>query len=286
MPSKSFSIYHSKGDAIADTDDQLVLEAGRTHIACIEKKGYKSGISAFELFNFTENEAADFTKLFKTISADSKLLSKAYPATRVFINNELSMLVPLSDFNTEIAADYLNVIFGEDPFSKIRCEPLPVEPGVMNVYRVPEELMTTLQHNSTKVTFEHTYSNIVKSIASDISASPSGCIYIRFYNTFIIVTVIRNNKLQIIQSFIYETKEDVLYTLLNISERFELNTEDLSIKISGMIDLGFTLYKDLIAYFKQVEVQNVDKAALLLDIKEHPLHYFTPFFNLYENNSR
>ncbi|HEX8277631.1 MAG TPA: DUF3822 family protein, partial [Segetibacter sp.] len=249
------------------------------HIACIKKKGNKR-ISAFELFNFTENEAADFTSLFKTISADSKLFNKAYSATQVFINNESSMLVPVFNFNTEIAADYLNVIFGEDPFSKVQFEHLPIEPGMMNVFRVPEELTTVLQHNLTQVTFEHTYSNVVKIVASDISAFPSGCIYIQFYNTSIIVTVVKNGKLQIIQSFIYETEEDVIYYLLNLTRLFELNTVDLSIQISGLIDLDLTLYKELIAYFKHVEVQNVNKSALLLDIKEHPLHYFTPFFNL------
>ncbi|HEX8675808.1 MAG TPA: DUF3822 family protein, partial [Segetibacter sp.] len=157
---------------------------------------------------------------------------------------------------------------------------LPIEPGIVNLYRVSEDLMTILLHSLTKVTFHHTYSNIVKLAASNISAFPAECIYIQFYNTFIIVTVIKNGKLQIIQSFIYETTEDVLYNLLNISMRFELNVDDLSIQISGMIDLDFTLYKELIAYFRHVEVQNVNKSGLLLDIKEYPLHYFTPFFNL------
>lgn len=280
MPSKSFSIYNSKEDAVADTDDRLVLEVGKTHIACIKKKGPKRLTSAFELFNFTETEATDFTKLFKIISANSKLLDGAYAVRQVFINSELSMLVPISNFNEEIVANYLNVVFGENLFFNTLCEHLPVYSGMMNVYRVPEELMTILQDNSSQVTFEHTYSNIVKSIASDISASTSGCLFIRFYNNFIIVTVIKNDKLQIIQSFVNETKEDVVYNLLNISERFKLNTDDLTIKISGMIDLDFGLYKDLTTYFRLVEVQDVDKSALLIDIKEYPLHYFTPFFNL------
>ena len=41
MPSKSFSIYSSELDAIADIDDRLVLEVGKTHIACIKKKATK-----------------------------------------------------------------------------------------------------------------------------------------------------------------------------------------------------------------------------------------------------
>ncbi len=280
MSNKSFSIYSSPEGAIADIHDKLLLEVGKTYIACIDTNEHKKTISAFELFSFTENEAADFPKLFSAISSESKLLDKSYPATQVFINNELSLLVPVFKFNTEIAADYLNVIFGEDSFSAMHIDHLPIEPGMMNVYRAPQSLLNFLQLNFKKVTFRHTYSNIIKTIVSDILAYPSECIYIQFYNTFLIVTVAKDEKLQLIQSFMYEAPEDVLYYLLDITERFELNRERLILEISGMIDLHFTLYRNLITYFKNVEVQKVHAPKLLLDIKEFPLHYFTPFFNL------
>lgn len=280
MSNKSFSIYSSKEDVMADIHDRLLLEVGRTHIACIHTNDHKKNVSAFELFNFNENEAADFSKLFTAISSESKLLTKSYPATVVFINNEFSLLVPIFKFNTDIAADYLNVIFGEDSLSAIHFDHLPIEPGMMNAYRVQESLLNFLQNNFTKVTFRHTYSNIIKTIVSDILAYPSECIYIQFYNTFLIATVAKDEKLQLIQSFMYQAPEDVLYHLLNISDRFELNRETVILEISGMIDLHYTLYRDLITYFRHVEVQNVHTSKVLPDIKEYPLHYFTPFFNL------
>lgn len=280
MPNKSFSIYSPDEDTVSDVHDRLLLEVGKNHIACIDTNEHKKTISAFELFNFTENEAADFSKLFEVVFSDSKILTKSYPATVVFINNELSLLIPIFKFNTDIAADYLNVIFGEDFFSAIHFEHLPIEPGMMNAYRVSDTLSDILNNKFTKVSFRHTYSNIVKTIVSDILSYPSECIYIQFYNTFLIVTVAKDEKLQLIQSFIYEAPEDVLYHLLNITERFALNRERLILEISGMIDLHYTLYRDLIAYFRHVEVQNVHTTKLLPDIKEYPLHYFTPFFNL------
>ena len=183
-------------------------------------------------------------------------------------------------FNTDIAVNYLDLIFGEDPFSAIHFDHLPIEPGMMNAYRIQESLLIFFQQNFKKVTFRHTYSNIIKTIVSDILAYPLQCIYIQFYNTFIVVTVAKDEKLQLIQSFKYDTPEDVLYHLLNISERFELDRESVILEISGMIDLHYTLYRDLITYFRHVEVQNVHPEKLALDIKEYPLHYFTPFFNL------
>ena len=280
MSNKSFSIYSPDSGKVSDVHDRLLIEVGKTHVACINTNDHKKSISAFELFHFNENEAADFSKLFARLSAESELLDKSYPATQVFINNESSLLVPVFKFNTEIAADYFNVIFGEDPGSAVHFDHLPIEPGMMNVYRVAENLIGFLQDNFQKVSFRHTYSNIIKTIVSDISAYPAECIYIQFYNTFLIVSVAKDEKLQLIQSFTYQTPEDILYHLLNIAERFELNRERVILEISGMIDLHFTLYRDLITYFKHVEVQNVHTVKLMLDIKEYPLHYFTPFFNL------
>jgi hypothetical protein len=236
MSNKNFSIYSSH-EGITDIHDKLLIEVGKTHIAFIHTNDHKKDISALELFNFNENEAGDFSKLFAVISSDSKLLTKSYPGTVVFINNEYSLLVPVFKFNTEIAADYLDVIFGEDMFSVIHFDHLPIEPGMMNAYRVNESLLNFLQQNFTKLTIRHTYSNIIKTIVSDILAYPSQCIYIQFYNTFLIATVAKDEKLQLIQSFMYQTPDDVLYHLLNLS------------KISA-------------------------------DVRGHPLHYFTPFFNL------
>ena len=278
MPNKSFSIYHPQG-AKTDIADRLVLEVGKTHIAAISQNENKD-ILAFELFSFAEDQTVDFAALFTAVSADSMLINTSYEATEVFINNETSVLVPIFTFDRQIAADYLEIIFGESVSCKTQFEHLPVEPGIINVYRIDEQILTVLQKNLKNVTIKHTRSNIVKKVVSGIFSYPAECIYIQFYNTFIIAAVIKDKNLLIVQSFIYENTEDVLYNLLNMARRFELDSDKLVLKIGGMIDLNFTLYRELITYFRHVEVQNAETSALLPEIKDYPLHYFTPFFNL------
>ena len=279
MPTKSFSIYKSYEEDATHTNNRLVLEVGAAHIACIHQQEDERAFSAFELFTYSQGEATDFKKLFATITADSKLLHKEYSATNIFLNNEFSTLVPLSQFTPEMAAECLDLIFGENPLSNLHFERLTIEPHMINVYRGEAEVSDILNNNLSKVTFSHTYSNIIRTIFSNISAFASDFIYIQFYNTSIIAAVIKNMKLQLIQCFPYETPEDVLYQLLNIAARFELKNNQLTLFISGMIDLHSNLYKELIAYFNKVEVQDTE-LTLLPGIKEYPLHYFTPFFNL------
>jgi hypothetical protein len=279
MPNKSFSIYDPKAGNATELNESLILEVGERHIACISKNKNKL-TTAFELFDYTENEAADFSGLFEIIAADSTVINQSYKTAEVFINNELSVLTPILNFNPEIAADYLTVMFGEDAGSKIQFEQLPAEPGIINIFRIKQHVSNVLQNYFANVTYRHTWSNIVKTVISDISAYPSECMYIQFYNTFIIAVVLTNRQVQIIQSFIKESPEDVLYILLNITENFALDKDNMVLQISGMIDLHFTLYRHLITYFRHVKVQNIDTSELPPQIKEYPLHYFTPFFNL------
>lgn len=279
MPNKSFSIY-SSDDLTVEDNGQLVIEIAKSHMAFIVRKENKRSIAACEIFTFNEDEGYNLNELFANVSLQSKLISTQTPSASIYINNELCIPVPIFKFNKEIAAEYLNAVFGEDHFSKIQFEHLPVEPGIMNVYRVNEDHFSFLNQQFKKVSFHHVYSNIIRRLANITSGLPAQLITIQFYSTFMIVVVMKDGNLHLIQSFVYETPEDVLYYLLNITNQFQLYDASLTLQISGMIGLDFKLYRELITYFKEVIVENVNESDLLLNTGEHQLHYFTPFFNL------
>jgi hypothetical protein len=279
MPNKSFSIYSSENFTIEESD-QLIIEVANSHLACVVTKENNTVISACELFTFAEGEGEKLDILFNDISQQSRILSCNPVSAKIYINNEFCVPVPIFKFNKEIAAEYLHLVFGENVYSKIHFEHIPVEPGVMNVYRVNENLFNYLNQRFINATFHHSYSNIIRRVAGNTSVLPNEFIAVQFYNTFLIAAVMKNGVLQLIQTFAYETPQDVMYFLLNIINRLELLGENLMIKISGMIDVDFKLYRELITYFKKVMIENETVPAALPELGEHPLHYFTPFFNL------
>ncbi len=276
MPKRSFSIYHTTDDLKIEDSDRFVLELGKTHLACVLTKADKKSIKAFELFDFTLSETNFPDELFSGMTTHSRLLGHLSGNIHVYINHEYCIPVPIFKFNTEIANDYLQMVFGNDNRARIHFEHLPIEPGIMNVFRVFKPQTQFLQ-NLPKVTYHHTYSNVIRRHTS--GAIPQELMTVQFYNTYFIVLVIQDSKLQLIQSFVYENAEDVLYCLLNICDRFAMQTGNINLQISGMIDLEFKLYRELIKYFMQVTVDHID-AGFLPSTHEHPLHYFTPFFNL------
>jgi hypothetical protein len=278
MSTKAFGIYTSGGNSIT-SGDELVLEIGYDHMACMVKRVTKNAIANFELFTFGKEETSDFGELFSNVLVGSKLLDKSFASTHIYINNELALPVPVFKFNKEIATDYLNVVFGEDGGAKKQFDHLDTQPDLMNVYRLPQEWFNILNHHLMMVDVHHTFSTVIRRVLENATEG-SPVIYVQFYYLNIIVAVMKGKDLQFIQSFTYQSPEDVLYYLLNISQRFSVNTSDLAMKVSGIIDTGSGLYSELVKYFKNVSVENVDANHLLIDIHNHPSHYFTPFFNL------
>jgi hypothetical protein len=280
MSTKTFGIYTSAGDDGIRNNDELIIEIGFSHIACVIKKRAKNAVAAFELFTHTKDEILDFEELFSSILVASKLLNRSFLNTHVYINTEFALLVPVFKFNKEVAADYLNVVFGEDADARKQFEHVDSSPDFMNVFRVPEKWLTTLNHHLLMVSVHHSYTSIIRGILANTANHSSAFIKVQFYTTHIIVVVLQKGELQFIQRFNYQSTDDVLYYLLNTVQRLNINNADLHMQISGMIDIQSGLYEQLVKYFNSVVVENPDDNNFLIDVGQHPAHYFTPFVNL------
>jgi len=277
MSTMAFGIYSSEGNKAITNNDSLIIEIGYSHFACLVK-GSDKMIAAFELYTFNKEEMLDFKNLFSEVLAKSELLNKTYADTKLYINNEFALPVPSSKFDKEITHDYLNVVFGEDESSIQQFDEVSVEPGLMNAFRFPQEWLNVVHQYIKPVSIQHSYTPIIRSLIT--TASDVSVIEVQFYPAYIIAVVMKEGTLQLIQTFMYQSAEDILYYLLSISQQLNINTPDLTIYASGMIDLQSALHSQLVKYFKNIVVQDVDKSQSGIDISKYPPHYFTPFFNL------
>ena len=78
------------------------------------------------------------------------------------------------------------------------------------------------------------------------------------------------------QSFPYETPEDLSYQLLNLAEQFGLDIAELQIYVSGLIDTESIIHNELLKYFLNVDPDpgraDLSKGAVF---DNYPAHYFT-----------
>ena len=208
------------------------------------------------------------------------MIDRTFANTRIYINNEFALLVPVFKFNKDISEEYLNIVFGEDNGAKKQFEHLNTEPDLMNVFRMPKEWFDVVNQHLISASIHHTYTEVVRRVFTSSTNTSSCLVKVQLYATHLIVAVIKDGALQFIQSFTYQSSEDILYYLLNISQRFQVNTNDLSLHVSGSIDFSSSFYNDLGKYFRNITVDNVNPSHLALDKGHHPSHYFTPFVNL------
>ena len=82
---------------------------------------------------------------------------------------------------------------------------------------------------------------------------------------------------QLAQSFYYETKEDVVFHLLNLTDKFNIDLASAFVEVSGLIDEESGIWKELNRYILNIVFENPSQHALqMLNIAGVPIHFLTP----------
>lgn len=279
MANKIFSFYTNNGHHSATDGDQLIIETGRTHFACMVRNEGSKHITALEWFKHEAGSGQNFGSYLKEVEGASKLLDKYYSKTNLFINNECSVLVPRSKFSKEVMEDYLDSILGKSLKNTSMVDEIEEGGGIVNCFRIQTDVLDLLNKYLQIDKVEHTYSRALRHLLSQEDL-PALLMKVQFYDSDIILAVVNNGKLQFMQSFTYQSPEDVLYYLLSTSQRLLPNTDQLVLKVSGMVDMHSHLYSLLRRYFKSVSVETVLESIVEFETGDYPTHYFTPTFNL------
>lgn len=279
MANKIFSSYSSGKNKDASGSQQLVVEIAADHVACMVKSGSKKVVKDFELFKRDSEQEQTFEEAFGDVLIASTLLNKTYDETRIFIQNESSVLIPAEHFNQASSIDYLNLVVGESGSAQVFSDELSNGLGIVNVYRIPVAWLRTVNKSLKSVSTRHSYSKIVEQ-ALQQPGTPNDLLKVIFYEKQLVVVLLLAKKLKLIQTFPYESREDVLYTLLNISQRFNFKPDNIPFVVSGMADIKSSLFVDLKKYFKRFSVEEMNNNTANINIGNHPKHYLTPFINL------
>jgi hypothetical protein len=91
------------------------------------------------------------------------------------------------------------------------------------------------------------------------------------------VVVSRGSNLLLVQRFEYASPSDVLYHLLGICKMFSLLQEEVSLRVSGLVDKDSALAKELFQYFLDIDYR---AAAWETDEEIFPPHFFTALNDL------
>ncbi len=258
--------------------DQLILEIGSDQVACILKGAASHQVEGLELFAL-EKGAYDWSDIFYEVMSASKILGRSYRDVHCYYNFEEAIIIPEEKFSATAADDYLALVYGESIRHDIKYDTL-LSPGHINAYRIRKSIHELVGRHFILYKPHHSYSPILDDILTRDQLD-ANFVKIQFYSNHIILAFVKDKQLQLIQSFRYETMDDVLYYLLRITHQFGIKNDQSSLEISGMFDTVSVLYPQLSKLFGLISFDTIQADGLFPSaLADHPAHYFTPFYKL------
>lgn len=270
--------YYSDNEASFTEADQLTVELGRDEVICLVKGNESQEIEGFELFRF-ENGNGDWADLFYELRAASRVLNRNYRTVHCYYNFEEALIIPGNHSTSAATEDYLNLLYGETTRHDTKYDPINAGTHMVNAYRVKKSIHDLMGRHFPLYKPHHSYSGMLQEVLTRTELADH-FIKVQFYNKHIIAAVVKNGQLQLVQSFRFDTKEDILYHLTNISQQFSLDAAHSHLEISGMFDNGSQLHKQLQNGFGLITFDTMQADGVFKTASGQSLHYFTPFYKL------
>jgi hypothetical protein len=279
MSRKIIGFYHPTNTASAVVADQLFIEIGIKQIVFLTKNSVSKIPQALEIFELDTNtiESHDF---IEDIKVDSKILNSYYQETNCFYNLEEALLMPEEKFSQSAAEDYLALIYGNVNNHLIKYDKLTTNGSMVNAYRVQKSMHEWIGQHFVLYKPHHIYSTIVNDIFSGVQRD-NHFMKIQFYSHHFIVACVKDAKLQLIQSFPYQTEADIQYHILGILNQMGFDPAHSILEVSGKYDSSLPLHQQLLKLFSSIRFDTILETDFIEQAQSnYPLHHFTPFYKL------
>jgi hypothetical protein len=223
-------------------------------------------------------QKSPFSEQLDSIIDNDPYLQGNIKDVTIVYNYEESNLIPDGYFNLGLNKTLTEVVFGKAKKGLVISE--KVNNWLLyNVYRIPREVHTKLQQRFSAGRYWHFYSLLLASITP--SNDPGPVCTLTFYADRFICFIADGGKLQLLQTWAYQTPEDVSYYLLAVCSRFKFDQETIHIRVGGLIDEQSALYTELLKYFLIVSPAAVPASMQTNELlREIPQHYFSPLLTI------
>jgi hypothetical protein len=220
------------------------------------------------------------TEALRDILESDSLLRRPVKETLLVYNFPESSLVPESLFTMDTNREIIDTLHGNLNKGLILTEKIPWW-ELFNVYRISSDLHQLLQQQFTAGTYWHYYSLLLKSYKMFDSTQTEDCIKVIFYADKMVALIIRNGKVHLMQTFLYQDTKDVAYHLLNCCQQLGISQQEVKLLVGGLIDRQSALSTELHKYFLKISFEEIDESIKVTDeLKELPLHYFSSILKM------
>lgn len=208
----------------------------------------------------------------QVIFHQEKILSGKFKKIKLVYSLPQSVLVPFNMYKREYDSHLMNLMHGDVQENEILLSDVVVSQSMYNCYRVSAAIYEALQTQFPHAESMHQYSLLLKG-----AATSEDRLSVIFYTRKIVVCLVKEDKYQLVNSYCYQTPEDVGYILLNLCRQFHI--QDIHLEVGGLLEENSALYEELYKYFTDINFKEFFDGILVSDeIAKYPSHYFSHLF--------
>ncbi len=273
MAVKKLSVYSPDYPPASYTgEDELFIHMGIDRVDVLVRSGIKNLPEALEIFS--KEEEVDWQETLKSILRQSELLRRNFSERHIAFSFPDALVIPEAKFSSSSTKDLINLIYGEQPHSWIGYKKMPRSFEMMLAYRIEQGIHDWMTERFPSYDTTHLYAELLHHLLSDTIATEKIAFIHLEENTWIL-TLLNGGQLQLIQTFNYSTREDVLYDLLNGLQQSQIPSNQCRLKISGQLTASDELVDQLSGLFQSIEWQSVPAAGIFQSLKQQfPPHHF------------
>jgi len=273
MAVKKLSIYSPDYPPASYTgDDELFLHLGIDRVDVLVRSGIKNMPEALEIFK--KEEDIDWPETLKSVLRQSELLRRNFSERHISFSFPDALVIPEAKFSSSSTKDLINLIYGEQPHSWVGYKKMPRSFEMMLAYRIEEGIHNWITERFPSYDTTHLYAEILINSLGDPNVTDKVAFLHLEENTWIL-TLLNGSQLQVIQTFNYTTREDILYDLLNGLQQSQIPSNQCRLKISGQLTVSDDLVDQLSGLFQSIEWLSVPAAGIFQSLKQQfPPHHF------------
>jgi len=217
-------------------------------------------------------------KWMKEISDKSVILKKNnFKTVNVEIVNELTTLVPVALFEEEDAGKYFQYNFSGDDLL-IKSEKIPAFDAV-NIYAVHESMNVSIHQLFDQPVIHHHATVLLQGIHLSFKKFNEKTLVINVRNHYVDIIITEGKQLIFFNSFQSNTVDDLVYYVMFVCDRLQLNPESVSAFLTGQVESESAIFHMLYKYIKNISfVSRTDFFEFSYVFEEIPSHFY---FNLF-----
>ncbi len=161
------------------------------------------------------------------ITLVNKEININYSAVNLIYESDNYLFIPAPIFRSHEASDYLNL---QQKIAKNEIalyNSLPIWDTV-NVFTIPKALPTALNQLFPNTIIEH---HISYFLTDKIKTQHENLLFIWTRPKMMDIVVFKNSRLQLLNSYAYQTAEDFTYHTLNVIDQLSVNAEKCKVKL-------------------------------------------------------